>query len=185
MSESAVPRSPGASPGSSPCEVRLARPDDLGRVWELLLGLAAYERLENQVAGRPEHLGRDLFGPRPLIGCAVAEASGRLVGYALYYPVYSSFRTAKAMWLEDLFVEPEARGRGAGRDLLAFVARTALERGCQALDWLVLDWNRRSIEFYERLGARPADGGWLEYGLDPAAMRALAGPAGDRRGPPE
>jgi len=172
---------PASSNDPAPCAVRLARPGDLARIWELLLGLAAYERLEREVAGRPEQLGEDLFGPRPLLGCAVAESGGRLVGYALFYPVYSSFRTLPAMWLEDLFVEPAERGRGTGRALLAFVARNALDRGCRALDWLVLDWNRPSISFYERLGARPADGGWLEYGLDHAAMQALADPP--RAGP--
>ena len=172
---------PGASGDPAPCTVRRARPDDLARIWELLLGLAAYERLEREVAGTPERLGRDLFGPRPMLGCVVAESRGRLIGYALFYPVYSSFRTLPAMWLEDLFVEPAERGRGAGRALLAEVARIALARGCRALDWLVLDWNRPSIEFYERLGARPADGGWLEYGLALDAMRALAEPPGAAR----
>jgi len=175
--EPAVP-GPAARPEPAPCEVRPARPDDLPQIWELLLGLAAYEKLEREVAGREEQLGRDLFGPRPLLGCMVAQSGERLVGYALFYPVYSSFRTMPAMWLEDLFVEPKERGRGTGRALLAGVARIALERGCRALDWLVLDWNRTSIAFYERLGARPADGGWLEYGLDQKTMQAIAGPPG-------
>lgn len=166
--------SPGSSPDAAPCEVRPARPDDLASIWTLLLGLAAYEKLEREVAGRPEQLGEDLFGPRPLLGCVVAESAGRLVGYALFYPVYSSFRTMRAMWLEDLFVEPAERGRGTGRALMALVAKIALERGCRAVDWLVLDWNRAGLDFYQRLGARPADGGWFEYGLDLKTMQALA-----------
>ena len=171
------PASPtaGAPTDRVPCRVREARPDDLAGIWDLLLGLAAFEKLEREVAGRPEQLGEDLFGPRPHVGCVVAESGGVLVGYALFYPVYSSFRTMPAMWLEDLFVKPSERGRGTGKALLAEVARIALERGCRAVDWLVLDWNRPAVTFYERMGARPADGGWLEYGLDQAAMRALIG----------
>jgi len=84
------------------------------------------------------------------------------------------------LWLEDLYVEPEQRGRGAGRALLSAVARLALERGCAQVGWLVLDWNRPSIDFYESSGARPAGGGWLEYQLDQEALRALADP---RRAP--
>lgn len=154
--------------------VRRARRDDLARIWEMLLGLAAYERLENEVTGTAAKLGEHLFGAHPRLECLVAEQDGALVGYALFYPTYSSFQTAPAMWLEDLFVEPAARGRGAGRMLLSELSELALERGCARVGWIVLDWNRPSIEFYERAGAKPSEGGWLQYGLDQAAMRALA-----------
>ena len=162
----------GAAPAAR--AIRAARPADLPRIWEMLHGLAVYERLDHEVSGTPGRLGEDLFGPRRRIDCLVAEAGDALVGYALYFPTYSSFRTAPVMWLEDLFVEPGERGRGTGRALMAALARVALERGCQGLGWLVLDWNRPSIEFYEAVGARPADGGWIEYALDRDRMRALA-----------
>jgi GNAT superfamily N-acetyltransferase len=161
----------------APRTIRPARREDLPRIWELLLGLAAYERLEHEVSGTAEELGAHLFGPNPGLTCVVADAGDTLVGYALVYPTYSSFRTAPTLWLEDLFVVPGERGRGTGRALLQAVARIALERGCRRLDWLVLDWNRPSIDFYARQGARPADGGWLEYGLDLEGMKALAGAA--------
>lgn len=165
----------GAGPAPESPAIRAARPEDVPRIWALLRGLAVYERLEHEVSGSPERLAAHLFGPRPPVECLVAETGRGLVGYALFFPTYSSFRTAPTLWLEDLFVEPEERGRGTGRALLAALSRIALERGCQGLGWLVLEWNRPSIGFYERLGARPADGGWIEYHLDRERMRSLAG----------
>lgn len=162
-----------------PATVRPARREDVPRIWELLLALADYERLRHEVTGSAAELGEHLFGARPVIEGLVAERDGVLVGYALFFPVYSSFRTARTMWLEDLFVEAGERGRGTGRALVATLARTALRRGCRRLGWLVLDWNQPSIEFYEGLGARPADGGWIEHGLDEPEMRALADAAAE------
>ena len=170
----------GAAPPGSGVTVRAARPADVPRIWEMLLGLAAYERLAPEVSGTPERLAADLFGPRPPVECLVAESGGALVGYALVYATYSSFRTVPTLWLEDLFVTPAARGQGAGRALLAAAARRAIDRGCVGIGWIVLDWNRAAIEFYERVGARPAAGGWLEYGLDRAGLEALVAAA-----PPE
>lgn len=155
------------------CEVRAARPADVPRIWEMLRGLAVYERLEHEVSGSAEKLAEHLFGPRPSVECLVADSGGGLVGYALFYPTYSSFRSASTLWLEDLFVEPSERGKGTGFALMAAVSRVALARGVAGIGWLVLDWNRPSIAFYERAGARPADGGWIEYGLDRVGMQAL------------
>jgi GNAT superfamily N-acetyltransferase len=162
--------------GAGAWTVRPARPDDVPRVWEMLLGLATYERMRDEVVGSPERLAEHLFGSPPLVECWVADSGTDLVGYALVYPNYSSFRTAPTLWLEDLYVEPAQRGRGAGRALLSAVARLALERGCAQVGWLVLDWNRPSIDFYESAGARRSEGGWLEYHLDREALGALAGP---------
>ena len=161
----------------SAARVRPARREDAPRIWELLLALADYERLRHEVSGSPAQLTEHLFGPRPLIECLVAERDAGLVGYALFFPTYSSFGTAPTMWLEDLFVLPDERGLGTGRALLAALARVSLDRGCARVGWLVLDWNRPSIGFYDRIGGRPADGGWIEYGLDQAAMAELAGGA--------
>lgn len=156
------------------CEVRAARPGDVPRIWEMLHGLAVYERLDHEVSGSPERLAGHLFGARPIIECLVAERDGALVGYALFFPSYSSFRTAPSLWLEDLFVEPAERGKGTGLALMAALARLALDRGIEGIGWLVLDWNRPSIDFYDRAGGRPADGGWIEYGLDREKLRELA-----------
>jgi len=157
--------------------VRAARREDVPRVWEMLRGLASYERLEPEVTGTPERLAEHLFGAHPAVECLVAEVDVTLVGYALYYPIYSSFHTAPMLWLEDLYVVPEWRGRGDGRALLAELSRLALARGCRGLRWIVLDWNAPSITFYESLGARRASADWLQYGFDQAALEALAVPS--------
>jgi GNAT superfamily N-acetyltransferase len=156
------------------CEIRPARPADVPRIWEMLHGLAVYERLDHEVSGTPERLTEHLFAARPVVECLVADNGLRLVGYALFFPSYSSFRTAPSLWLEDLFVEPEERGNGTGFAFMATLSRLALERDLKGIGWLVLDWNRPSIEFYQRAGGRAADGGWIEYGLDRAGMEALA-----------
>jgi len=154
--------------------VRKAARQDLPRIWELLHGLAVYERIEHEVTGTEAQLGEHLFGADPKAGCLVAESTGRLVGYALFYPTFSSFSTMPNLWLEDLYVESETRGQGVGRMLMQAVAREALDRGCRRMGWSVLDWNEPSIGFYLRCGARPSGPGWLQYGLDPEALRAVA-----------
>jgi GNAT superfamily N-acetyltransferase len=161
----------------SSARVRPARREDVAGVWALLRGLASYERLEHEVTGSPERLAQDLFGERPRVECLVAEAEGALIGYALFYPTYSSFQTAPMLWLEDLYVVPERRGRGDGRALLGELSRLALARGCRRVGWIVLDWNASSIRFYEGLGVRRAGADWLQYGFDEAALATLAGPS--------
>jgi GNAT superfamily N-acetyltransferase len=153
--------------------VRFAQPSDLEAIWDLLRALAVYEKLEPYLTGTAEALERDLFGSNPKLECLVAERERQLIGYALYFPTYSSFRTRGTMWLEDLFVKPEARGSGAGRALLARLSKLCLERGCFRLAWDVLDWNQSSIEFYERMGASRNPVSWFNYTLDEAGMKAL------------
>jgi GNAT superfamily N-acetyltransferase len=167
--------SAGAGSGgpSAPVAVRYAQPSDLEGIWDMLRALAVYEKLESYLTGSAEQLGNDLFGSRPKLECLVAEQGGGLVGYALFFPVYSSFRTRGIIWLEDLFVKDEVRGSGAGRTLLARLAAIALERGCLRLAWDVLDWNAPSIEFYERMGASRNPVSWFNYTLDEAGMKAL------------
>ena len=155
--------------------VRPARRDDLDPLWSLTVALAKYEKLEPRVTGSRERLAEHLFGPEARIECLVAEEDGRIVGSAIFFPTYSTFRTQPMMWLEDLIVLPEARRTGAGRALMAELARIALERDCWRLDWVVLDWNRPSIEFYEHLGAKRQNMDWFQYGLDEQGLKALAG----------
>lgn len=155
--------------------VRAARREDVPRIWEMLLGLARYERLEHEVMGSAERLAAGLFDVPPRVECLVAGVDGALIGYALFYPTYSSFSTAPTMWLEDLYVDEAHREHGAGKALLATLARLALARGCRRMGWIVLDWNAPSIRFYERLGATPTGGGWIQYGFDQGALEALAG----------
>ena len=160
--------------------IRRAKPKDAARVWELLRGLAVYEKLEHRVTGSARQLARHMFGARKIVDVLVAEQDGELIGYAMYYFIYSSFRTQPMMWLEDIFVAPDRRGTGAGRALIHAVAREAERLGCWRLSWAVLEWNEPAIGFYENLGAVRDEGGWYVYQFDDAKLKTIArGKPGD------
>lgn len=159
----------------TPAIVRPAEPSDLARIWELLHGLAEYERMTELITGSREALGDALFGSHPVAESLVAESEGAIVGYALFYPTFSSFRTRTMLWLEDLFVDPAARGSGAGKALLMGLARLALARGCRRIDWHVLDWNAPAIGFYEHVGATRQEADCMQYGLEESTLKRLAG----------
>jgi GNAT superfamily N-acetyltransferase len=161
----------GATPLAA---VRPIAPADVTRVWELLRGLAEYEQLTSAVTGDAGMLREALFGSGDRLRGLVAERAGRVVGYALYYPVFGSFRARWRLWLEDLYVEPEARGSGAGVALVAELARLTLAGGYLALDWEVIDWNRPALDFYEHLGAHRVAADWLRYRLEGDALARLA-----------
>jgi GNAT superfamily N-acetyltransferase len=153
--------------------VRPVAAADLARVWELVRGLAEFERMTDILTGSRERLAELLFGEPPAFFGLVAErADGRIVGYALYHFTYSSFRTNPRMWLEDLFVEEPARGSGAGDKLFQAFVADALSRGCHRVDWHVLEWNPARA-FYERQGAHRTDDGMLQYGMDATLMRRV------------
>ena len=154
--------------------IRAARPGDEHRIFELLVALARYEKLEHEVTGSPEALARDLF--EPPVGCEVlvAESGGEMVGYALFFSTYSTFLTQRGIHLEDLFVLPEHRGRGIGKALLAALATETMKRRGGRLEWAVLDWNQPAISFYESLGAVPMSE-WTTYRLTGEALRRFAG----------
>ncbi len=134
--------------------VRPARPADVSTICRFIAGLAAYERLEHQLDLDEARLREHLFGAQPVCGALIAEIAAEPVGFALFFQTYSTFRMRPCMHLEDLFVLPEHRGKGAGLNLLRAVAAEARNRGCPRLDWNVLDWNTAAIEFYEQHGAR-------------------------------
>jgi len=133
--------------------IRPAAEGDVGEILRLILALAEYEKLAHMAAGTPALLHEALFGPRPCCEALVAERGGRAVGFALFFTTFSTFLCRPGLYLEDLFVEPEHRGAGIGKALLARLAALAAERGCGRLEWRVLDWNEPSIRFYESLGA--------------------------------
>lgn len=154
--------------------IRPATPADVPTVTRLIRALAEYEQLSHTLALDEARLRDHLFGPRPYCEVLIAEDAGTPVGYALFFPVYSTFLTRPNIYLEDLFVLPECRGRGHGKALLVALAKLAVERGCGRLEWSVLNWNEPSIGFYKSLGAVPMDE-WTVYRLTGDALTKLAG----------
>jgi GNAT superfamily N-acetyltransferase len=154
--------------------VRAATAADVPLVLAFIRELAVYERLEHQVVATQADLTTALFGARPYAEVVFACLDGREVGFALFFHNFSTFLGKPGIYLEDLFVRPESRGRGIGKRLLAWLAALALERGCARLDWAVLDWNEPSIGFYKGLGPVALDD-WMTMRLTGAALGRLAG----------
>jgi GNAT superfamily N-acetyltransferase len=156
-----------------PVTIRPADPADIATIHAFILALADYERLAHAVKADRDTLARYLFGPRPMAEVLIAETDGAAIGFALFFHNFSTFEGRPGIYLEDLFVLPEARGAGAGKALLGRLARLAIERDCARLEWAVLDWNEPAIAVYRAIGARPMDE-WTVQRLDGAALQALA-----------
>ena len=137
--------------------IRPATPDDLPLIAALIRELAEYERLAHEVRFDEDVLGTMLFGPRSFAEVVMGEADGVAQGFALFFHNFSTFEGRPGIYLEDLFVRPQARGAGLGKALLAHLAALAVARGCARLEWSVLDWNEPAIGFYRKLGGRPMD----------------------------
>lgn len=150
---------------------RFARKGDAALLLEFIRGLADYEKLSGDVVATEEMIDDEIF-VRKSAEAIFALEDGREVGFALFYTSFSTFEGTRCLYLEDLFVKPEARGRGYGKMLITTVAGIAVERGYARLDWDCLDWNQPSIDFYLSLGARPLDG-WRLYRLDGKALTDL------------
>ncbi|MBL8141239.1 MAG: GNAT family N-acetyltransferase [Acidobacteria bacterium] len=158
---------------SSTPVIRSARPGDAGLVLDFVKQLAAYERLEHLVESTEALVDDALFGPRPAAECVIAELDGRPVGFALFFQNFSTFKGRPGLYLEDLFVVPEVRGRGVGAALLHHLATVAVSRHYGRLEWAVIDWNADAIAFYRRLGAVAVDD-WTVFRLTGDALSALA-----------
>jgi len=154
--------------------IRPATPADVPLILTLIRALATYERLADQVVASEADLRHSLFGPRPYAEVVIAESDGVPVGFALFFHNFSTFLGRPGLYLEDLYVASEHRGRGIGRALLGHLARLALERGCGRLEWWVLDWNEDAIRFYRSLGAEPMQD-WTVFRLTGTALRELGG----------
>lgn len=154
-------------------EIRAATAADAPVLLELIRALAEYEKLLDEVTATEEALRETLFGERRHAEALIAWEDGQALGFALYFHNYSTFLAKPGIYLEDLFVRPQCRGRGLGRRLLSAVAAIAVERGCGRFEWAVLDWNAPAIAFYERLGARPLKE-WIIHRVSGEALRALA-----------
>lgn len=152
--------------------IRVATEADIPAILELIHALAIYEREPDAVQIGEAELRRDGFGPRPLFECLIADDDGEAAGFALYFPIYSTWR-GPSLHLEDLFIQPSHRGRGIGKALLARVAEIALERGCARMQWDVLDWNTSAIDFYHSRGAIMLES-WRIMRVTGAALARLA-----------
>ncbi len=156
--------------------LRMARPEDVPTILRFVRELAGFERLLDRVTATEDDLRASLFGARPYAEVVVAETDGP-VGFALFFHNYSTFLGRPGIYLEDIYVAPEARGRGVGRALMRYVAKLAVERRCGRLEWAVLDWNGSAIAFYRSLGAEAMDE-WTVYRLTGKSLERLAAAGG-------
>jgi GNAT superfamily N-acetyltransferase len=153
-------------------QIRSATEADVPLILQFIRDLAIYEKLEHKVIATEETVRRTLFGNPRFAEVVFAEVDGKEVGFALFFHNYSTFLGQPGIYLEDLFVKPESRGRGIGKALLAHLAKLARERGCGRLEWAVLDWNTPSINFYKSLGAVPLSD-WIVFRLTGEALEKL------------
>jgi GNAT superfamily N-acetyltransferase len=154
--------------------IRFATPADVPTILHFIRSLARYEKLEHEVVVDEAGLRATLFAPRPAAEVLLAELAGSPVGFALFFPSYSTFVGKPGLYLEDLFVEPAARGQGVGLALMSALARITVERGYGRFEWAVLDWNTPALEFYRALGAVPQSE-WTVQRLTSAPLERLAG----------
>ena len=153
-----------------------ATASDVPLILRLVTALAEYERLSQQVVASEAALRDTLFGPSPAAEVVIAYVDGQPAGFALWFHNYSTFLARRGLYLEDLFVLPEWRGRGIGRQLLAHLATIAVERGCGRMEWAVLEWNEPAIGFYRKLGATVMED-WRICRVTGETLSALARPA--------
>ena len=154
-------------------EIRPAKVADVPIILQLIGDLATYERAPNEVMATKEQLTKVLFGERPVAEVLLAFEGKTAVGFAVFFQNFSTWLGRPGLYLEDLFVNPEARGKGYGRALLVSLAKIARDRGCGRMEWAVLDWNEPAIEFYRKLGAQPLDE-WTVFRLTSEGIAKLA-----------
>jgi GNAT superfamily N-acetyltransferase len=153
--------------------IRPAGPRDAGLILGFIRALAEYERMLDDVVATEADIAGALFGPAPRAFCDIAEAGGAAVGFALWFYSFSTFEGRFGLYLEDLFVTPEARGTGAGLALMRRLAQRCRDEGLARLEWQVLDWNALAIDFYDRLGAE-VKSEWMTRSLFGKALASLA-----------
>jgi GNAT superfamily N-acetyltransferase len=153
--------------------IRAARTTDIPVILQLIRDLATYERAPNEVTATEAQLLDVLFGEKPAAEVLLAFAGDAPVGFAVFFHNFSTWLGRRGLYLEDLFVKPEKRGKGYGRALLARLGKIARDRGCGRMEWAVLNWNEPAIKFYRALGAKPLDE-WTVYRLTGDGINALA-----------
>jgi GNAT superfamily N-acetyltransferase len=154
--------------------IQPAREQDVALLLRLIKALAEYERLSGEVVATEALVHDALFGPKPSVEAALAYAGTDAVGFAVWFYNFSTFVGRPGLYLEDIFVLPEWRGRGIGLALMRHLAQLAVARGCGRMEWAVLDWNEPAIRFYRRIGAQPMSN-WTVYRLTGDALKQLAG----------
>jgi len=153
--------------------IRPATAADVPIILELIRALATYERAPNEVTATEDGLNKVLFGEKPAAEVLLAFENETAVGFALFFQNFSTWLGRPGLYLEDLFVRPEDRGKGYGRALLIHLAKIAREHGCGRMEWAVLDWNEPAIQFYRKLGAKPMDD-WTVFRLTRDGIAKLA-----------
>ncbi len=153
--------------------IRFANVEDVDTIRRFIQALADYEKLSEEMIATNDNLASSLFGEKPEAEVLLAEEQGKAVGFALFFHNYSTFLGQKGLYLEDLFVLPETRGKGYGKQLLAKLAEIAVQRNCGRLEWSVLDWNTPAIDFYKSIGAELMNG-WSVNRLTGETLKALA-----------
>ena len=153
--------------------IRAATAADVPIILELIRALATYERAPNEVTATEDGLSKVLFGEKPAAEVLLAFENETAVGFAVFFHNFSTWLGRPGLYLEDLFVRPEDRGKGYGRALLIHLAKIARDRGCGRMEWAVLDWNEPAIQFYRKLGAKPMDD-WTVFRLKRDGIAKLA-----------
>lgn len=156
--------------------IRRARPGDVPDIHRLITALAVYERSPDAVKATEEWLEQTMFGEDPRVFVHLADRDGETVGVALWFLTYSTWTGSPTLYLEDLFVDESARGLGIGRMLFRALAKEARALGCGRIDWAVLDWNEKAMDFYRSLGAHHSTG-WQPWRIEGPALDELTGPA--------
>jgi GNAT superfamily N-acetyltransferase len=154
-------------------EIRPASEADAQLLFDLILELAAYEKMADEVVGDAEVLRRSLFEQRAAEALLLETADGEAVGYAIFFTTFSTFECRSGIWLEDVYVRPEHRRGGIGRLVMEHLAKLALDRGHVRLDWVALEWNEPALTFYDQLGARRLDD-WKMLRLEKDGIKRLA-----------
>jgi GNAT superfamily N-acetyltransferase len=155
-------------------QIRSGTERDIPLILRMIKGLAEYEKLSDQVIATEDGLRESLFGAHPAAEVVIGYAGEEAAGFALFFHNYSTFLGQRGLYLEDLFVFPEWRGQGLGRQLLAHLARIAVDRGCGRMEWSVLDWNEQAMRVYRGIGATPLDD-WTICRITGDALHRLAG----------
>lgn len=161
------------SPNANDLQIRPAAEADVQLLFDLILELATYEKMADEVVGDAEVLRRSLFEEKAAEALLLETPDGEAIGYAIFFTTFSTFECRSGIWLEDVYVRPEHRRGGIGRAVMEHLARLALERGHVRLDWVALDWNEPALNFYEKLGARRLDD-WVIHRLERDGIKQLA-----------